>query len=113
LSSSSRRNDIRSEDAVVVDSAPDGLRVPVRVRPGASRTSVGGRYGEESLVVAVNARPVDGQANRAVVLALADAFEVRRSAVTVLSGHASRDKAVFIAGDIAALRERLEALRNR
>jgi uncharacterized protein (TIGR00251 family) len=96
-----------------VDSAPDGLRVRVRVRPGASRTSVGGRYGDESLVVAVSARPVDGQANRAVVLALADAFEVRRSAVMVLSGHTSRDKAVFIAGDITALRERLQALRNR
>jgi uncharacterized protein (TIGR00251 family) len=95
-----------------VDSAAAGLRVHVRVRPGASRTSVGGRYGDESLVVAVNARPVDGQANRAVVLAVAAAFEVRRSAVMVLSGHASRDKSVFIAGDAAALRERLRALRD-
>ena len=95
-----------------MDSAPDGLRVRVRVRPGASRTSVGGRYGDESLVVAVTARPVDGQANRAVVLALAAAFDVRRSAVMVLSGHASRDKAVLIVGDPTALRERLGALRD-
>ena len=84
----------------------------VRVRPGASRTSVGGRFGEEMLAVAVTARPVDGQANRAVVLALAAAFDVRRSAVMVLSGHASRDKTVLIAGDADALRERLKALRD-
>ena len=95
-----------------MDSAPDGLRLRVRVRPGASRTSVGGRYGDESPVVAVTARPVDGQANRAVVLALAAAFEVRRSAVMVFSGHASRDKAVLIAGDPTALGERLRALRD-
>jgi uncharacterized protein len=92
--------------------SPAGLRVRVRVRPGASRTSVGGRHGEQSLVVAVTARPVDGQANEAVVAALAAAFSVRRSAVTVHSGHRSRDKLVVIHGSPGALSERLAALRD-
>ncbi len=95
-----------------MDSSTAGVRITVRVRPGASRTSVGGRYGADALVVAVNARPVDGQANRALIIALAKAFDVRRSAVTLVSGLSSRDKTVFIAGPSTALSKRLEALRN-
>ena len=39
------------------------LRVTVRVKPGASRTRVGGVYGEGELIVAVNSPPVDGAAD--------------------------------------------------
>jgi len=35
------------------------VRIDIRVRPGASRTAVGGAYGDR-LVVAVGARAVDG-----------------------------------------------------
>jgi uncharacterized protein YggU (UPF0235/DUF167 family) len=89
-----------------------GLPVPVRVRPGASRTSVGGRYGAEALVVTVSARAVAGRANRAVTEAVAAAFGVRRSAVNVLSGQRSRDKVLFVAGEPDTLRARLVVLRG-
>lgn len=89
-----------------------GLPVRVRVRPGASRTSVGGRYGAEALVVAVGARAVEGRANRAVVEAVAAAFGVRRSAVSVLAGQRSRDKVLFVAGEPDTLRARLALLRG-
>lgn len=90
----------------------DGLRIRVRVRPGASRTSVGGQHGDEALVVAVRARAVEGQANRAVVEAVAAAFGVRRSAVGVLAGQRSRDKVLFVAGEPDTLRTRLVILRG-
>jgi len=96
---------------MLVDTTAPGLRVLVRVRPGASRTSVGGRYGAEALVVAVTARPVDGKANRAVLEAVAGAFGVRRSAVTLRTGQSARDKMVFVAGDPRELQRRLEVLR--
>jgi len=89
-----------------------GLPVRVRVRPGASRTSVGGRYGAGALVVAVGAPAVEGRANRAVIEAVAAAFGVRRSAVSVLAGQRSRDKVLFVAGEPDTLRARLVLLRG-
>jgi len=79
------------------------MRVAIRVRPGASRTRVGGAYGER-LVVAVGARAVDGAATEAALDAVAKAFGVRRRAVTLVAGATSRDKVVQIelADDAAA-----------
>jgi uncharacterized protein len=88
----------------------NGLRVSVRVRPGASRPAVGGRYGPDALVVAVSARAVDGAANRAVVDAVGAAFGVRRGDVEIVLGAASRSKVVRILGDPAILAARLAAL---
>ena len=79
------------------------MRVAIRVRPGASRTRVGGAYGER-LVVVVGARAVDGAATEAALDAVAKAFGVRRRAVTLVAGATSRDKVVQIelADDAAA-----------
>lgn len=78
------------------------VRLLIRVRPGASRTRVGGRYDGPrgaALVVAVQARAVEGAANTAAVSALAEAFGVRRRDVSIVSGTTSRDKVVEISGD--------------
>ena len=68
------------------------LRITVRVRPGASRTHVGGTYGDGQLVVAVSAPPVDGAANEAVRQAVAEAFSVRPRDVVLVSGQQGRTK---------------------
>ena len=73
------------------------MRITVRVKPGASRTKVGGCYGEDVLIVAVTAPAVDGRANDAVVKAVADAFALRRSDVTIVSGHTARTKVLELA----------------
>lgn len=73
--------------------------LPVRVRPGASRNRVGGShdgpYGT-AVVVMVTARPVAGKATDAVLIAVAKALGVRRSAVSVRAGGTSRDKLLTI-----------------
>jgi len=89
------------------------MKVLLRVRPGASRTAVGGRYdgpGGAALVVAVTARAVEGQATEAVLRAVAEAFGVRRSAVALGRGQTSRDKLVDIQGSEGDLQARLEKL---
>jgi uncharacterized protein (TIGR00251 family) len=86
------------------------LRVAVRVRPGASRVAVGGRYGADQLVVAVSARAVDGAANRAVVEALAAAFGVRRADVEVVTGLRARSKTILIRGERGGLERRVAEL---
>ena len=76
---------------------PRSLRVPLRVRPGAGRTRVGGSY-DGALVVRVSAPAVDGRATEAALAAVAAAFGVRRSAVTLVSGATSRSKVVAVDG---------------
>lgn len=89
------------------------MRVLLRVRPGASRTAVGGQYdgvAGPALVVAVSARAVEGQATKAALDAIASAFGVRRAAVTLVRGATSRDKVVDIGGNENDIRQRLSEL---
>lgn|SRR4051794_28173831 len=91
------------------------LSVSVRVRPGAGRTRVGGRYDGphgSALIVAVAAPAVDGKATEAVRRALAAALGVRPGDVALRLGATSRDKVFTVvpAGDETAAR--LAALRD-
>ncbi|GID93652.1 hypothetical protein Adi01nite_30640 [Amorphoplanes digitatis] len=84
----------------------------VRVRPGAGRTRVGGRYDGPhgpALIVAVGAPAVDGKATEAVRRALAAALGLRPGDVELKIGATSRDKVFTVAGDVG---ERLAALRD-
>ncbi|MGH8823205.1 MAG: DUF167 domain-containing protein [Jiangellaceae bacterium] len=73
------------------------MRVTVRVRPGASRTRVGGEHAG-ALVIAVTAPAVDGRATEAALRALADALGLRRRHVALVSGANSRTKVVEVSG---------------
>lgn len=89
--------------------------VPVRVRPGASRTAVGGRHDGPrgpALVIAVQAPPVDGRATEAARRALAGALGVRPSAVVLRTGATSRDKVFAIEDPPDDLDALVRALRD-
>jgi len=81
----------------------------IRVRPGSSRTVVGGDY-EGALVVRVGARAVDGKATDAALRALADALGLRPADVRLVSGATSRTKVVEIDG--AGLAAKIDRLRK-
>jgi uncharacterized protein YggU (UPF0235/DUF167 family) len=72
------------------------VRITIRVRPGSTYPGVGGEHAG-ALVVRVSARAVDGRATEAALTAVAGAFGVRRSAVTLVSGASSRTKIVDVA----------------
>ena len=76
---------------------PAGVAFAVRVIPRAGRTGVAGLRGD-ALVIRLAAAPVDGAANDALIAFLATAFDRPKRDVSILSGAASRDKRVAIAG---------------
>jgi len=69
----------------------------VRVQPRAARTEFAGLHGER-LRVRLNAPPVDGRANAALVEFIAKAFDVPRARVSIEHGLSSRDKKVRVHG---------------
>lgn len=74
----------------------------VRLTPGASTDRIDGRdvdaEGRPVLKVRVRARPVEGEANEALIKLLAKALGVPKSAVTIQRGGQSRTKMVEFAG---------------
>lgn len=89
--------------------------IAVRVKPGASRPQVGGRYDGPlgpALVVAVHAPPVDGRATTQALRAVAKALGLRPSALTLRSGAASRDKLFSVADPPSDLTARVCVLRD-
>ena len=71
------------------------LLLEVRVQPRASRSEIAGLHGGR-LRIRLQAPPVDGRANAALIEFLAAAFGVPRARVIIEHGLASRDKRVRI-----------------
>lgn len=90
---------------IAVRDTPEGALFAVRVTPRASRTAVPGIYGEgtnAALKVALQAPPVEGKANAALVEFLSDLLGVPRASIVLRSGEHSRTKTVLIRGQSAA-----------
>jgi uncharacterized protein (TIGR00251 family) len=84
----------------------DGVVVSIWVTPRSIANKVGGIEGNE-LRIYVTAPPLEGAANAAAQRVLADAFQVPKSSIEIISGHASRHKRMLIRGVGAA---RLQSL---
>ena len=80
----------------------DGVRLVVRVTPRAKRSAFAGLVdsgdGRVALAVKLAAPPVDGAANEALVVFLAEALQLSRSSVRLVSGEKSRLKTVQLSG---------------
>lgn len=79
----------------------DGVVLSVRAQPGAIRNAITGMYGEGAdaqLKIAVNAPPIEGRANEALIAFLAETFSVPRRAVELTAGELSRSKVFLIRG---------------
>ncbi len=80
---------------------PGGAVIEILVQPRASRTRAVGEH-DGRLKIQLAAPPVEGEANAALVLFLADALGVRRSDVAIVAGETGRRKRVRVAGVSAA-----------
>ena len=75
----------------------DDLLLEVRVQPRASRTEFAGLVGTR-LKIRLNAPPVDGRANAALVEFVAGACDLSRTRVTLDKGTTGRDKRLRLHG---------------
>lgn len=76
---------------------PHGIRLTVQVIPNARKTEVAG-VSDDALRIRLQAQPIEGQANQALIRYLADALGVPKSAVQIAHGHAGRRKRVEVGG---------------
>lgn len=80
---------------------PDGCTVSVRVHPGAKKDAVTGVHAG-AIKIALNAPPIDGRANDALIAFLAERLRLPRSRISLVSGGSSRSKLLRIEGKSAA-----------
>lgn len=85
----------------MIDDAPGGVVLTVRVIPRAGKAGLAGTRGD-ALLVRVNAPPLDGAANDELVETIARALGVPRRTVSIVSGDRSRSKRVLVTGLAAA-----------
>jgi len=74
---------------------PEGLLIDVRVQPKSSKNAIAGIHGT-ALKINLNAPPVEGQANKALIQLLAKLLGCPKSSVEIKSGQASRNKRLIV-----------------
>jgi uncharacterized protein (TIGR00251 family) len=79
----------------------EGVTLAVRAQPGAKRTAIAGIYSEgmaAQLKIAVQAQPIEGRANEALIAFLAGILGVPKNAIELKSGEVSRSKVFLLRG---------------
>jgi uncharacterized protein len=76
---------------------PLSCTVEVRLKPNSRQESV--TAGDNGVVVArVNAPPIEGRANAALIEIIAETLSIPKSRVSIKRGHTSKNKVVEIVG---------------
>lgn len=81
--------------------APAGVTLAVRAQPGAKKTAILGVYGEgdsAQVKIAVQAPPLEGRANEALIAFLGRTFDLPKSSIEIISGDLSRSKVFLLRG---------------
>jgi uncharacterized protein (TIGR00251 family) len=91
----------------------DGVRIAIRLTPGAQAERVQGTATEADgtavLRVAVTAPPERGRANAALIRLLAKRWHLPKTSLALVSGAAQRRKTLHLAGKPEALLARLQS----
>lgn len=75
------------------------MQITVYVKPGSKKESikwVDNLFWEKELIVKIREKPIDGEANKWLIEALSDFFDVPKSRITILRGHTLREKVVEV-----------------
>lgn len=74
---------------------PGGVRIAVQITPNAKKSEVIGIH-DDVLKVRLQAQPIEGKANDALIRYLADMLNVPKSHVHITHGHTNKRKLVVI-----------------
>lgn len=87
-----------------------GVRISVQITPNAKKSEVLGVL-DDVLKIRLQAQPIEGKANEALVRYLADMLGVPKSAVSITHGHTSKRKIIEVtAGAMTVERARQSLL---
>ena len=71
--------------------AGGGVRIAVQIAPNAKRNEVLGVF-DDALKIRLQAQPIEGKANEALIKYIAGALGVSRSCVVITHGHTNKRK---------------------
>lgn len=80
---------------IPINTTKRGIAFRVKVEPKSPRRGIAGFVGD-AMKVKVHSPPVGGAANAELTEILAEALNVRKSAIRIVSGRASKDKIVEV-----------------
>jgi uncharacterized protein len=72
--------------------------INVRLAPNSRQNEISGFDGQGALKIRVTAKPVEGEANRALVALLSKTLRLPKSAIEIKKGLSSKNKLVRIQG---------------
>jgi uncharacterized protein (TIGR00251 family) len=72
-----------------------GIVFSIRVLPRSSRCEIAGIHGD-ALKLKITAPPVDGKANDECVRFLSETLGIKKSRISIVAGHTSRNKRIAI-----------------
>ncbi|MCD6487391.1 MAG: YggU family protein [Syntrophobacterales bacterium] len=82
---------------IPVSETENGIVFNIRVIPRASRCELAGVQGD-ALKIRITAPPVEGAANKECIKFLSGMLGVKKSQITIIAGHKSKNKRVSISG---------------
>lgn len=82
---------------ISIQETKEGVVFTIRVLPRSSRAEIAGIQ-NDALKLKITSPPVEGKANEECVRFLSDLLGIRKSRITIVSGHKSRNKRIAVAG---------------
>jgi uncharacterized protein (TIGR00251 family) len=86
---------------IALEAHDQGTILPVKAHAGAKRNAVRGQQAG-ALQVSVTQAPEKGKANQAIIALLAEALDLRKSQIELISGASSPQKRFLVRGVAAA-----------
>jgi uncharacterized protein (TIGR00251 family) len=73
-----------------------GIYIKIVVKPRAKKTKVPTHIEGNTIFVSIKSPPVRGKANKELLRELSNLFNIQQSRITIVSGHKSTKKTIFL-----------------